>query len=395
MNGLVSEITSKLDTYSAWRRDLHAHPELGFEEHRTRAFIAEVLDKAGLKISAPIGVTGLVATLEACDGPTIGLRADMDALPMDEGNTFAWRSKKQGVFHGCGHDGHTVSLVAAALALCERKQRDATIHFIFQPAEEGLGGGQRMIDEGLFEQYPCDAIFGFHNMPLLPLGIGTVRCGAGMASFDEFHIEFTGKGGHAGIPHQTRDCTPAIAEAILSLQSLVSRELNPQSSAVVSVTQIHMGKTHNVIEKSGWLAGTVRALDAQARRQLEDGVKRVCSGVAMARDVEAEVRYERRFPVLVNEEKASLTAKNALLGTLGENNFDASFPALMASEDFAFMLEHCPGAYILLGQSEGPEQPMVHHPEYDFNDKLIPYAAASLIGCVDQFCKEHHAAKTA
>lgn len=375
-------IQANLDALIALRHDLHRHPELGFEEARTSALVAERLEQLGCTVHRGLATTGVVGTLQNGNGPMIGLCADMDALPMEEASSQSWSSTITGKFHGCGHDGHTVSLLAAAEHLARTRAFTGTLVFIFQPAEEGLGGGRVMVEEGLFERFPCEQVFGFHNMPLMPLGKAALKAGPSMASFDEFKVTFGGKGGHAAMPHLSRDAVFAAAEACVSLQGLPAREVDPHIAAVLSVTQIHGGTTHNVIPEQAWLAGTVRTLDANAQEILEAALSRVCRGVADTRGVTADVSYERKFPVLVNDANATDTLRAAVTRALGSDALDDDFKPLLAAEDFAFMLQERPGAYVLLGQRDDDHQAMVHNPAYDFNDRLIPIAASVMAAVV-------------
>jgi hippurate hydrolase len=381
---LVPEIAARTDELTAWRHDLHRHPELGFEEVRTAKFVAGRLRGAGFDVTEGVGRTGVVGTLANGAGPAIGLRADMDALPMEEGVDRPWKSQTPGVFHGCGHDGHTVSLLAAAEYLTASRNFSGTVNVIFQPAEEGLGGGKAMVEDGLFDRFRCDAVYGFHNMPLLPFGQGAVRAGAAMASFDEFEVTMIGRGGHAAMPHKTVDPAIALAETAMSLQGVISREVDPHAAAVLSVTQIHVGTTHNVIAERGWLGGTVRALDEAARATTEKAFQRIVRGVAAARGVDVEIDYQRRYPVLINDAGAASRADEAVRDVLGDENIGRTFPPLLAAEDFAFMTQVVPGAYFLLGQGRGPDSPMVHDPAYDFDDALLPVAASCLARLVER-----------
>ncbi|MCA0921874.1 amidohydrolase [Pseudooceanicola nanhaiensis] len=382
MTAVTDFLASRFEGHKALRRDIHAHPELGFKETRTAALIAERLRAAGYEVVEGVGTTGLVATLSRGAGPTIGLRADMDALPMDEETNLPHASKTPGVFHGCGHDGHTVSLLATAEALAAEGGFSGTLRMIFQPAEEGLGGGLRMIEEGLFERFPCDLVYGFHNMPLLPLGTATVRPGPAMASADEFKVTFTGKGGHAAMPHLSKDCALALSELTVALQRLVARGVDPLRSAVLSVTQIHVGQAHNVIAGSGWLGGTVRTLGAEERDFVEAGMHRLAKAVALAHEMEVEVTYTRGYPPLVNDSAvATRVAEGLRASPVVEMVEDV--PPIMAAEDFAYMLEKVPGAYLNFGMAkEGEANPMVHNPAYDFRDELIPVIAATMVELV-------------
>ncbi|WP_163849519.1 amidohydrolase [Pseudooceanicola aestuarii] len=377
-------IARRAEIWRDWRRDLHAHPELGFQEHRTAGLVADRLRAAGWEVTEGIGGTGVVGRLRRGDGPSIGLRADMDALPMDEQTNLPHASTVPGVFHGCGHDGHTVTLLAVAETLAEAADFSGTVHLIFQPAEEGLGGGLRMVQDGLFDRFPCQRVYGFHNSPLLPLGATTVRPGAAMASADEFTVTFTGRGGHAALPHHARDCALALAELTVSLQSLVAREVSALASAVLSVTQIHVGTTHNVLAGSGWLGGTVRCLAAAERDQLEAGIARMARATALSRDLEAEVSYTRGYPPLINDADAAARVARAL-SSGPEADFRPEEPPIMAAEDFAYMLEVVPGAYMNFGLvPEGQDWPMVHNPAYDYNDDLTPIATCHLVALVEQ-----------
>ena len=373
-----SEIAADIDRLVAFRHDLHRNPELGFDERRTSKRVADRLRELGWTVSTGLAQTGVVATLRNGDGPMIGLRADLDALPMQEASGRDWRSETDGVFHGCGHDGHTTILLAAAEHFAARRAFRGTIVLIFQPAEEGLGGGRVMVEEGLFNRFPCEAVYGFHNMPLLPLGTAAVKPGPSMASQDEFRVTFRGKGGHAAMPHLGRDPVLATAEAAVALQGLISRETDPHVAAVLSVTELHAGTTHNVIPGDGWLGGTVRTLDPGVRDALEAGLRRVCSGVADARDVAVETDYRHGFPVLVNDARCAETLRDAVRRSLGADALDDSFKPLLAAEDFAYMLLARPGAYVLLGQRDDDHVAMVHNPAYDFNDRLIPIAVRVL-----------------
>jgi hippurate hydrolase len=379
----IPAIEARLGELTEWRHALHAYPELGFEETRTAAFVAERLKGAGFHVETGIAKTGVVGMIEGRAGARrIGLRADMDALPMDEHGTPAWRSTRPGLFHGCGHDGHTVMLLAAAEHLARTRDFPGTLNVIFQPAEEGLGGGRCMVEEGLFEQFPCDEIYALHNMPLLPIGQATVRAGPALASFDRFDVTIKGRGGHAAMPHKTIDAGLIMAQTVVALQSIVAREVDPLAAAVLSVTELHAGSTHNVIAPDARFSGTVRALNDESRRRVEESFRRIVEHTARAYNANAEITYRREYPVLVNDARAAERAGRAITDVLGASGYVKDFPALMAAEDFAFMLEHRPGAYILVGQGNGPDSPMVHHPEYDFNDALIPLGASLFVSLV-------------
>lgn len=377
---VIPSIADRQDELTRWRRHLHAHPEIGFEEVETARFVTERLTEAGIPVITGLAKTGVVGVIEGRPGSRrIGLRADMDALPMTEAGTPAWHSTIDGKFHGCGHDGHTVMLLAAAQHLARTRDFDGTVFAIFQPAEEGLGGGRVMVDEGLFDRFSCDEIYALHNMPLLPKGQASVRAGAALASFDLFDVTIHGKGGHAAMPHKTIDAGLVMAYAVTALQALIARETDPLASAVLSITQMHVGTTHNVIAAEAHFQGTVRALHSGVRSRIEEGFHRVVQHVAQAHRATATIDYRREYPVLINDRAAVRHAEQAITKVLGPSGLAADFPPLMAAEDFAFMLQNRPGAYILLGQGTGPDSRMVHHPEYDFLDDIIPLGASILV----------------
>jgi len=359
---------------TAWRQDFHRHPELGYQEVRTAALVAERLESFGLEVHTGIGRTGVVGVLRgAREGArTIALRADMDALPMYEENTFAHASSKPGVFHGCGHDGHTTMLLGAARHLAAHPDFAGTVVFVFQPAEEGLAGGKAMLDDGLFERFPCDEVYGLHNWPGEPLGVAVTRAGPMMAASDLFDIEVTGLGGHAAMPHRTVDPIVVAAHIVTALQTLVSRSVDPVDAAVVSVTAIEAGSTYNVIPRSARLKGTARTFVPATRDLVEAGITRIAQQVAAAFEATAEVRYRRNYPPTVNSVRETAFAHEAAEAVLGADHVFGDRPPCMGGEDFAFLLEQRPGSYIWLGQGDGIGTPNVHHPRYDFNDELLP-----------------------
>lgn len=378
---VIPEIGARMEEFTQWRHHLHAHPEIGFEEVKTSQFVADRLSETGIPVHSGIAKTGVVGVIQGRPGPhRIGLRADMDALPMQEKGTPPWRSTIPGRFHGCGHDGHTVMLLAAAQHLARKRDFEGTVHVIFQPAEEGLNGGRAMIEDGLFERFPCDEVYALHNMPLLPFGQASVRTGAALASFDVCDVTIQGQGGHAAMPHKTVDPAMVMAYMMVALQSLISRETDPLASAVLSVTQMHVGTTYNVIASEAAFQGTVRALDETVRNAIEEGIHRVVHHTAQAHRATASLDYRREYPVLVNDVSAAEKAATTIRNVLGPSGVAEQFPPLMAAEDFAFMLQKRPGAYVLIGQGEGPASKMVHHPEYDFNDRIIPIGASILAG---------------
>jgi len=363
-----------IDALIALRRDLHAHPELGYQERRTSDIVARFLQQLGLEVYRDIGKTGVVGVLKRGDGARmIGLRADMDALPMQDQGDVPWKSQTPNVCHACGHDGHTVMLLGAAQQLAAAGDLDGTVCFIFQPAEEGLAGAKAMIDDGLFSRFPCEAIYALHNWPELPLGEVQTRPGAIMAAADRFDITVKGGGGHAAQPHLTRDTLLATSELVVQLNTLVARAIDPCEPALLSVTRMQGGFSHNMIPAEASITGTVRTFSPAAQDTLETRLRDMAQHVTAAHGLQAEVSYLRYYPATINSEAEATLALQAL----SEAGFTASAarqPAL-TSEDFAFMLQAKPGAYLWIGSS--PSQPL-HHSAYDFNDDLIPYGVRAL-----------------
>jgi len=365
----MDTIDDLLPDLVALRRDLHAHPELAFEERRTASIVAAALRLLGLEVHEGIAGTGVVGTLRhGNSNRSIGLRADMDALPMAEQSRLGHASRMAGVHHGCGHDGHTAILLGAARHLARTRRFDGTVHFIFQPAEEGRGGAREMVQQGLFERFPCDAVYALHNWPDLPLGQAQTRAGPIMAAADRFDITLHGRGGHAAQPHRTPDVLLAASQLVVQLNTIVSRRIDPSESAVLSVTRIVGGTSHNVLPGEATITGTVRSFDAQVQDHIEAALRDTASGIALAHGVEAEVRYHRYYPATVNTGAESQLALKAATAA-GLQASDAPRPAF-TSEDFAFLLRERPGAYLWLGQ--GGERPL-HHACYDFNDEALPH----------------------
>ena len=369
---------------TAWRRDIHAHPELGFAETRTADLVAGRLEAFGLEVARGIGRTGVVGTLRAGSGQrSLGLRADMDALPIAEANTFEHRSRHAGVMHACGHDGHTAMLLGAAHHLARTRRFDGTVHFIFQPAEEGLGGAQAMVDDGLFERFPCEAIFGMHNRPTLDVGRFAVRAGPMMAGGAFFDIRVTGKGSHGARPESGVDAALAAAQIAVSLQSVVARNVPPVETAVLSVTRIHAGDAYNVIPQTAALGGTVRAFSRDVMRLVERSMRRVAEGTAAAFGARAEVDFRELFAPTVNDADEAEFAARICTELVGADRVDRDPPLIMASEDFSFMLERVPGCYINIGNGAGEGACEVHNPGYDFNDAALPLGAAFFVRLVE------------
>ncbi|WP_423208581.1 M20 aminoacylase family protein [Paracoccus yeei] len=372
-----------LPEIAAWRRDFHENPELLYEVHRTAARVAALLRDFGCdEVVEGIGRTGVVGVIRGRtdrSGRVVGLRADMDALPIRERTGRAYASKNPGVMHACGHDGHTAMLLGAAKYLAETRNFDGTAVVIFQPAEEGGGGGLAMVQDGLVERWGIQEFYGMHNMPGYPVGTFAIREGAMMAAADQFDIVVTGKGGHAAKPHECIDTTLVAAQIIVALQSVVSRNVDPLKSGVVSVCVVETDSTaHNVIPQVVTLRGTARSLDPEVRDQIEAAIARVAENTAAALGARAEVHYERGYPVTMNDPQATGFAAEVARQVAGSVNMDML--PLMAGEDFSYMLNERPGAYIFVGNGDTA---MVHSPEYDFDDNAIPAGASWYAGMVE------------
>jgi hippurate hydrolase len=376
---------SAVEEFIAIRRDIHRHPELAFDEHRTSALVAEKLREWGYAVTTGLGGTGVVGQLVRGTSPRrIGLRADMDALPIEETAGVAWRSCHAGVMHACGHDGHTAMLLAAGRHLAQHGGFDGTLNLIFQPAEEGAGGALQMMADGLFESFPCDAIFAMHNMPGFPQGKLVFRSGPMMASSDYATVTIHGQGGHGGMPHRASDPIVAAASIVMALQTLVARNVDPLQPAVVTVGAINAGKANNVIPESAQLELSVRALDPQVRAELERRIKVLVSAQAESFGVRAEVEWRSGYAVLVNDAEQTARALAVARQHFPAEQIEANGPMLTGSEDFAFMLERVPGCYLFIGNGHGDEAGacMVHNPAYDFNDGNIETGAGYWIALV-------------
>jgi hippurate hydrolase len=371
---------------TAWRQDIHAHPELGFEENRTAGLVAAKLEAFGFdEVHRGVGRTGVVGVLRAGSGKrAIGLRADMDALPILEVNRFAHCSVNKGVMHACGHDGHTAMLLGAARYLASTRRFDGVVNFIFQPAEEGLGGAKAMIDDGLFARFPCEAVFGMHNRPSLAVGRFAVRSGPMMAGGAFFDIRVTGKGAHGARPETGIDAALAAAQIAVTLQSIVARNVAPVDTAVLSVTRIHAGDAYNVIPQTAELGGTVRAFSRDVMTLVETAMRRVAESTAAAFGAKAEVDFRVLFAPTVNHPAEAEFAAGICAALVGEGQVERNPPLVMASEDFSFMLEQVPGCYINIGNGEGGAGGCeVHNPAYDFNDRALPLGAAFFARAVE------------
>ena len=366
---LIAAATAEL---TAIRRDIHAHPELGFEEERTSTIVAQKLKEWGCEVTTGIGKTGVVGTIRVGNNPrAIGLRADMDALPMDELNTFDHRSQHRGRMHACGHDGHTAMLLGAAKYLAATRNFDGTVHLIFQPAEEGRGGAEAMVKDGLFQKFPCEIIFGMHNRPKLDVGKFAIRSGPQMAGGGLFDIHITGKGAHGARPETGIDPVIIATQIISALQSVVSRNVAPLDSAVISVTQMHSGDAYNVIPQEAVLRGTIRDFRKETMALIKERIETISSGIAATLGGSAKADVRIAFPPLVNDKDAVKFIADVAAEIVGPENMNREGPFVMASEDFSYMLEQVPGAFINIGNGGGEGGCEVHNPSYDFNDEAL------------------------
>lgn len=372
---IINRIAEFHADMTAWRRDIHAHPETAFEEHRTSEVIAAKLAEFGLEVHRGLAGTGVVGTLQGSrpGGRAIALRADIDALHIHEKNGFEHASRHEGRMHACGHDGHTTMLLGAARYLAETRNFAGKVHFIFQPAEENEGGARRMIEDGLFSKFPVEAVFGMHNWPGLPPGTFAARPGPMMASFDIFEIGITGKGAHAAMPHEGVDPIVIAAQLVGALQTVVSRNTHPLESAVVSVTQIHGGDTWNVIPDEVVLRGTTRAFKPEIQDLVERRMREIAENICAAHGAKMSWRYERRYPPTINSERETETAAAVLAEIVGGENVRRDVLPSMGSEDFAFMLQKKPGSYVWIGNGGNAN---LHNPGYDFNDEILPIGAS-------------------
>ncbi|MDG1643800.1 amidohydrolase [Klebsiella huaxiensis] len=367
-----------------WRRDFHACPELGYQEQETSRRIAELLTSFGLQVHSGLAGTGVVATLENGPGPVIGLRADMDALPITEQGDVSYKSRNPGVMHACGHDGHSAMLLATAAHLAQTRRFRGTVHFVFQPAEENLGGARKMVEEGLFERFPMDAIYALHNWPGMPLGQVAINSGAMMASLDAFEITLTGKSCHAAMPERGADPIVAAAQLIMALQTIPSRRLSPQESTVVSITQIVGGEAINVLPDKVVLRGTFRCLNNQVRERVRGLIESYVAAQPQVSDVEGNISWYPGYPVTTNDPVEAQKVCDVATALLGESAVSWNGNPSMASEDFACMLEACPGAYFWIGTDGETASKPLHNAGYDFNDELIPHGVTLWTALVEK-----------
>ncbi|RFU48088.1 M20 aminoacylase family protein [Paraburkholderia sp. DHOC27] len=370
----------------ALRHRIHEHPELAFQEFATAALVARRLKEWGYTVQCGLGQTGVVGQLKLGNGTKrLGLRADMDALPVHEQTGLPYASKSPGKMHACGHDGHTAMLLAAAKHLAHEKSFDGTLNLVFQPAEEGQAGAQKMIEDGLFDAFPCDAVFAMHNMPGYPTGKLGFLAGSFMASSDTVIIKVNGRGGHGAMPHKAIDPVVVCAQIVLALQTIVSRNVAPLDMAIITVGAIHAGEAPNVIPETAEMRLSVRALKPEVRDFLQTRITEVVQAQAAVFGARAEVHYQRRYPVLVNDAPMTALARQVAVDWLGESGVIADMQPLTGSEDFAFMLQQCAGSYLIIGNGDGEGSCMVHNPGYDFNDACLATGAAYWVRLAETF----------
>lgn len=392
---LLPEILESAEVIQAIRRDIHAHPELCFEEQRTSDVIAKQLQLWGIEIHRGLGKTGVVGIIPGNlgEGRKIGLRADMDALPLQEHNHFEHASVHAGKMHACGHDGHVAMLLGAAQYLASNRNFKGTVYLIFQPAEEGGGGAREMIRDGLFDLFPCDAVFGMHNWPGIPVGEFAVTPGPMMASSNEFVITVKGKGGHAALPHNSADPVFAASQMIGALQAIITRNKRPVDAAVLSITQFHAGDASNIIPDSAWIGGTVRTFTNEVLDLIEKRLNEIAHSVTQAFDCEAEVEFLRNYPPTINHPKETDFAISVMNELVGEQKVNPRIDPTMGAEDFAYMLQAKPGCYVFIGNGDGDHRSQghglgpcqLHNPCYDFNDKLLPLGSTYWVKLVEKF----------
>jgi hippurate hydrolase len=367
-----------------WRHDMHANPEIAFREKRTSALVAAQLRALGLQVETGLAETGLVATLSRGEGGRIGLRADMDALAIEETSALPYRSIVPGLMHACGHDGHTAMLLGAAKQLSRSRNFAGTVHFIFQPAEENEGGARRMLEEGLLDRFPCDAVYAMHNWPSLPAGQFVAHTGPAMAAFDTFEVEIGGRGTHAAMPELGCDPFVPVGQILLALQSIPSRRLSAHEAAVVSVTQVHGGQTWNVIPASVTIRGSVRCFSETVREAIEGHFRSAVEAIAAAHGATARIRYERRYPATINSVREAKLAASVAAAMGNAEPAHATCKPSMASDDFGFLTERLPGAYVWLGSGDEQHREPLHSPCYDFNDRILETGARYWVRLIER-----------
>lgn len=381
MPAVLEPVLSLAREMTAWRRTIHAWPELGFEEVRTSALVAEVLQSLGLEVHTGLGGTGVVAVIDSGrPGLSIGLRADMDALPMDEQNDLEYRSQRPGVAHTCGHDGHTSALLGTAKYLVAHPPASGRVVLIFQPAEEGGRGAIRMVEDGLFTRWPCDEVYAFHNMPALKSGEASVRAGATMQSLAVFEIAIEGVGGHAAAPHRANDPLQVAARLAVDIGAIVGRHIDPMEAALINVGSLQAGTTHNIIPSTASLSGTIRSLSTDVHEELLKRLRALCEGHAQISGCSIRLEIPHSCPPCVNAPEQAALAAEAIGDVIGRDNVRTDLRAYPFSDDFSYMLEQWPGAYLFLGMDSA----MCHHPTFRFDDQLLPIAASVFVRIVQR-----------
>jgi hippurate hydrolase len=385
---IIKELEDLQGEMQEWRRDIHAHPEIAFEEHRTAQIVADKLESFGIEVETGIAGTGVVGTLRKGMGNrSIGLRADLDALLINENNDFEYKSKNPGQMHACGHDGHTTMLLGAAKYLSEQGNFDGTVNFIFQPAEENEGGGRVMIEDGLFDKYPVESVYGMHNIPGMPVGSFAIKPGPIMAAFDIFNLKVIGRGGHAAMPQTTVDPIIVGTKIIDAFQAIISRSIDPQEPSVLSVTQFHGGDAYNVIPNQVEIKGCTRCFSPNVQKKLEDEMRQISESICKAYGADCEFHYEHRYPATINSEEEANLAGQVAQEIVGEERVNLSPKPGMGSEDFAYMLQEKPGSYIWIGNGDGEGSCMIHNPGYDFNDEILPIGATYWVKMAEEILK--------
>ena len=385
---IIKELEDLQGEMQEWRRDIHAHPEIAFEEHRTAQIVADKLESFGIEVETGIAGTGVVGTLRKGMGNrSIGLRADLDALLINETNDFEYKSKNPGQMHACGHDGHTTMLLGAAKYLSEQGNFDGTVNFIFQPAEENEGGGRVMIEDGLFDKYPVESVYGMHNIPGMPVGSFAIKPGPIMAAFDIFNLKVIGRGGHAAMPQTTVDPIIVGTKIIDAFQAIISRSIDPQEPSVLSVTQFHGGDAYNVIPNQVEIKGCTRCFSPNVQKKLEDEMRQISESICKAYGADCEFHYEHRYPATINSEEEANLAGQVAQEIVGEERVNLSPKPGMGSEDFAYMLQEKPGSYIWIGNGDGEGSCMIHNPGYDFNDQILPIGATYWVKMAEEILK--------
>ena len=385
---ILNSINQMQDEIKKWRKDLHSIPEIGLEEYKTSEYIKKKLNDFNIEYKEGYSDTGIVAWVKGDKGDSsksIGLRADFDALPMTEKNKFDHKSQHKGMMHACGHDGHTSMLLGAAKYLNENKDFNGTVHFIFQPGEEGFGGGEIMIKDGLFEDFKIDEVYALHNWPELPLGQFGVSTGPMMAAVDEFDLIVKGKGGHAAIPDLAIDPVVIAAQIINNLQTIISRVTSPIDKALISVTKIHAGSAYNVIDDEVLLGGTIRTFKSDTRNLIKDKIYEISKGIAKANGGDVEFIYKPGYPSTINSEKESIFAANVAKKLVGDKNVVTNIDPSMGGEDFSYFLNKKPGSYLYIGQKDQNHKAHLHTTNYDFNDSLIPIGVNFWVDLVKSF----------